>query len=78
MLASVTKEQRLLNIYTGAAIAILFLVSTAHAAWLALFALALVAAGVFVFPAQRGRIVTVAIIGAATGLVVAAIVRVLA
>jgi hypothetical protein len=71
-----TKERRLLDIYTCAAIAILFLVSTANAAWVALFALALVAAGLFVFPAQRGRIVTVALIGASSGLLIAALVRI--
>jgi hypothetical protein len=71
-----TKDRRLLDIYTGAAIAILFLVSTAHAAWVAVFALGLLAAGLFVFPAHRERIVTVALIGAATGLVVAVLVRV--
>lgn len=70
-----TKDRRLLDIYTGAAIAILLLVSTAHAAWLAAFALALLAAGLFMFPTQRERIVTVALIGAATGLVVAVLVR---
>jgi hypothetical protein len=71
-----TRERRLLDIYTGAAIAILFLVSTVNAAWLVIFALGLVAAGLVVFPAHRERIATVALIGAATGLVVAAIVRV--
>ena len=73
-----TREQRLLEIYTGAAMAILFLISTMNAAWLAVFALGLVAAGLVVFPTERERIVTVAIIGAATGLVVAALVRVFA
>lgn len=73
-----TRDQRLLDIYTGAAIAILLLVSTAHAAWLVAFALALLAAALFVFPAHRARIVTVGFIGAATGLVVAALVRLFA
>ena len=70
-----TKDRRLLDIYTGAAIAILFLVSTAHAAWLAVFALGLLAAGLVVFPAHRERIVIIAFIGAATGLLVAVFVR---
>ena len=73
-----TKDQRLLDIYTGAAIALLFLVSTVNATWVAVFALGLVAAGLIVFPAQRQRIVTVAAIGAAAGLVVAALVRIFA
>lgn len=71
-----TKDQRLLDIYTGAAIAILLLVSTAHAAWLVAFALALLATGLVVFPAHRERIVIIALIGAATGLLVAVLVRV--
>ena len=70
-----TKEKRLLNIYTTAAIALLFLVSTANAVWVAIFALALVVAGLVVFPAQRERIAAVALIGAATGLLTAALVR---
>lgn len=70
-----TKDQRLLNIYTTGAIALLFLVSTAHAAWVAMFALALLVAGLVVFPGQRERIVAVGLIGAATGLLTAALVR---
>ena len=70
-----TKEQRLLNIYTAAAIALLFLVSTANALWVAIFATGLVITGLVVFPTQRERIVIVALIGAATGLVTAALVR---
>ncbi|HYU82318.1 MAG TPA: hypothetical protein VFA31_06225 [Candidatus Polarisedimenticolia bacterium] len=73
-----TKGRRLPDIYTGAAIAILLLVSTANAAWLAMFALALLAAGLVVFPGDRKRIVTVALLGAATAVVVAALVRVFA
>ena len=70
-----TREQRLIDIYTAAAFAILFLVSTANGAWLAFFALALLAAGLVVFPTQRVRVVTVAAVGAAIGLVVAAMTR---
>jgi hypothetical protein len=73
---AMTKERRLLDIYTSAAIAILFLVSTVNAAWVAVFALALVAAALVVFPGHRERIVTVALIGASSGLVIAALVRV--
>ena len=72
------KEQRLLDIYTAAAIALLFLVSTANAAWVAAFALALLAAGLFIFPAQRSRVVIVGAVGAGVGLVVAALVRLFA
>lgn len=75
MVHSMTKEQRLLDIYTAAAIALLFLVSTVNAAWVAVFAGSLVVAGLVVFPAQRSRILIVAIVGASTGLVVAALVR---
>jgi hypothetical protein len=70
-----TKEQRLINIYTTAAIALLFLVSTVNATWVAIFAIGLLVAGLVVFPTQRERIVAVGLIGAATGLLTAALVR---
>lgn len=70
------REKRLIDIYTAGAIALLFLVSTANAAWVAAFALALLAAGLFVFPAQRSRVVIVGTIGAITGLAVAVLVRI--
>ena len=72
------KDQRLLDIYTAAAIALLFLVSTANAAWVAALALALLAAGLFVFPAQRSRVVIVGAVGAVAGLAVAVLVRIFA
>jgi len=70
-----TKEQRLLDIYTAAAFAILFLVSTANGAWVAFLALALLAVGLVVFPTQRARVVAVAAVGATVGLVVAVLTR---
>lgn len=73
-----TREQRLLDIYTGAAIALLFLTATANALWTAIFAVALVGAGLVVFPTQRPRIITVGLVGAAAGLIVAVVVRVFA
>jgi hypothetical protein len=47
-----TKEKRLLDIYAGAAIALLLLTSTASAPWMAALALALIVAGLVLFPTE--------------------------
>ena len=73
-----TRERRLLDIYAAAAIALLFLVSTVNAVWLVAFAVALATSAVILFPAERPRIIAVTLTGAATGLVVAALVRLFA
>lgn len=73
-----TKERRLLDIYAAAAIALLFLVSTVNAIWLVAFAAALAASALVLFPTERVRIIVVTLTGAASGLVVAALVRLFA
>ena len=74
-----TRQQRqLFDIYAAAAIALLFLVSTVNAIWIVAFAMALAASALVVVPTERSRIIAVTLTGAATGLVVAALVRLLA
>lgn len=71
-----TKEGRLLDVYTAAALAILFLVSTANGAWTAVLALGLLASALVVLPRHRARIVVIGATGAAVGLLTAVLVRV--
>lgn len=70
-----TKQQRLFDIYTGTAIAILLLMSSTNATWMAISSIGLLVAGLVVFPAERQRIAVVGVIGALTAVMVAALVR---